>query len=396
MKARRKTAARGVMHFPVVGPRWACSFFFAVAGLAYGSVMSRMPAVKAQALLTDADVGVTLLCMGVGSLFSFPLAGWAISRTSCRTVLSLAGGILILLFPCVGLATGFFSACLLFALLGFAIGMTDVGINSGSILVEAAMRRPVISSMHALYSMGGLLGALFGSCMAAFGVAPFGHFSAVSLALLVLLPFFARQLLHDVSRPREKRERLSRPPLWVLVFGVLMLCSYSSEGSVGEWGVLLLHEVKGASEHTAALAYASFSVAMVVMRFFGDRLREHFGDAGLMRACCGCALCGILTALLSPWPALCLLGYALMGLGLSVSVPILFSAAGRRRDMPVGTVTAFLSMLAASGQLFIPPFIGMLGSLVGLQAAMGVVVALCTVMFLGAGVVRDRKDRSLS
>ena len=94
-----------------VGPRWACSFFFAVAGLVYGSVMSRMPAVKAQALLTDADVGVTLLCMGVGSLFSFPLAGWAISRTSCRTVLSLAGGILILLFPCVGLATGFFSAC---------------------------------------------------------------------------------------------------------------------------------------------------------------------------------------------------------------------------------------------------------------------------------------------
>ena len=77
-----------------------------------------------------------------------------------------------------------------------------------------------------------------------------------------------------------------------------------------------------------------------------------------------------------------------MGLGLSVSVPIIFSAAGRRRDLPTGTVTAFLSMLAASGQLFIPPLIGMLGSLVGLQAAMSVVVVLCAIMFLGAGVVR--------
>lgn len=376
---------------PSVGPRWACSFFFAVTGLAYGSVMARMPALKAQASLSDADVGVMLLCMGVGGLFSFPLAGLAISRSSCRTVLSCASAALILLFPCMGLVSGFFSACVLFALLGFAIGMNDVGINAGSILVESFMHRPVISSMHALYSTGGLLGALAGSCMAALNVSPIGNFVAVALVLLVLFPVFAAQLLHDVPRPREKSGKFTLPPLWVLIFGLLMLCSYSSEGSVGEWGVLLLHEVKGAPEHTAALAYASFSVAMVVMRFFGDRLREHFGDARLLRVCSGCALAGIVLALLSPWPFICLAGYSLMGLGLSVSVPIIFSAAGRRRDMPTGTVTAFLSMLAASGQLFMPPLIGMLGSLVGLQAAMGVVVFLCAVMFFGAGVVRDKK-----
>ena len=236
-----------------------------------------------------------------------------------------------------------------------------------------------------------LLGALFGSCMAALSVPPLGNFLAVALVLLCLLPFFARSLLRDTPRAGEKGGRMHRPPLWVLVFGLLLLCSYSSQGSVGEWGVLLLHEVKGASEQTAALAYAAFSIAMVVMRFFGDRLREHFGDSLLMRVCSGCALGGMLTALLSPWPVLCLAGYAFMGLGLSVTVPVLFSAAGRRRDLPTGTVTAFLSMLAASGQLFIPPLIGMLGSLVGLQEAMGVVVVLCAVMFLGSGAVRDRK-----
>ena len=376
------------MRMPAVGPRWACSFFFAVTGLAYGSVMSRMPALKAQAGLSDADVGIMLLCMGLGGLFSFPLAGWAISRLSCRTVLTAVSAGLIVLFPCMGLVSGFVSACMLFSLLGFGIRMNDVGINTGSILVESSLRRPVISSMHALYSLGGLLGALAGSFMAALNVPPLGNFLSVALVLLLLLPVFAAQLLRDVPRPRAKT-RLARPPLWVLVFGLLMLCSYSSEGSVGEWGVLLLHEVKGASEHTAALAYASFSVSMVVMRFFGDRLRAHIGDARLLRICSGCALGGILLALLSPWPFICLFGYAFMGLGLSVSVPIIFSAAGRRHDLPAGTVTAFLSMLAASGQLFIPPLIGMLGSLVGLQAAMGVVVVLCSIMFLGAGVVRN-------
>lgn len=376
------------MKLPNVGPRWACSFFFAVTGLCYGSVMSRMPALKAQAALSDADVGMVLLCMGLGGLCSFPLAGWAISRSSCRSVLSAASLGLILLFPCLGLVGSPLSAAVLFALLGFAIGMNDVGINAGSILVEGYMRRPVISSMHALYSTGGLLGALTGSAMAALRVTPFWNFAAVAVLLLLLLPVFSARLLHDAPRARKKGERLRRPPLWVLVFGLLLLCSYSSEGSVGEWGVLLLHEVKGASEQTAALAYASFSVSMVLMRFFGDRLREHFGDARLMRVCSGLAFMGMLLALVSPWPVLCLAGYAFMGLGLSVTVPVLFSAAGRRHDLPTGTVTAFLSMLAASGQLFIPPLIGMLGSVVGLQAAMGVVVLLCAALFFCAGVVK--------
>ena len=167
------------MKKPTIGPRWACSFFFAVTGLAYGSVMSRMPALKAQASLTDADVGMVLLCMGLGGLCSFPLAGFAISRSSCRRVLTAASLFLIALFPCLGLVSGLFSAACCFALLGFAIGVNDVGINAGSILVESAMRRPVISSMHALYSSGGLLGALFGSCMAALNVPPLGNFLEV-------------------------------------------------------------------------------------------------------------------------------------------------------------------------------------------------------------------------
>jgi len=371
-----------------VGPRWACSFFFAVVGLAYGSVMSRMPALKAQAGMGDADVGIVLLCMGLGGLFSFPLAGMAISRTSCRSVLIASSAALLLLFPCLGLASDFRTAGFFFAALGFFIGMNDVSMNACSILVETFMRRPVISSMHALYSSGGLLGALAGSGMASLGISPLGNFAAEAVVLLGVMPFFASRLLHDEPRRQSSRGRWMLPPLWVFMIGLLLLCSYSSEGSVGEWGVLLLHEVKGASEQTAALAYAAFSVTMVVMRFFGDRLREHFGDALLMRVCSGCALAGIVIAILAPWPAVCLAGYALMGVGMSVTVPVLFSAAGRHHDIPTGTAMACLSMLAASGQLFIPPLIGMLGAVIGLQQAMGVVVLLCGILFFGSGIVR--------
>jgi MFS family permease len=375
-----------------IGPRWACAFFFGVVGVVYGAVVSRMPAIKAQTGMGDADVGFVLLCMGLGALSSFPLAGLTLSRVSCRLVQIAAAAVLLLLFPCVGLASSVMQACILFALLGFAVGFNDVAINTGSILVESAMRRPVISSMHALFSAGGLLGALSSSAMVALGVAPLGNFAAVALLLMAVLPLFACQLLRDEPRPAAKQERLRRPPLWIVLFGLILLCAYSSEGAAGEWGALLLHDVKGSSEELAALVYASFSVAMVVMRFFGDRLRERFGDVSLMRVCTGCALGGIVLALLAPWAWLSLLGFGLMGTGLSVIVPIVFSAAGRRCEqeggIPTGTATAFLSMMAASGQLFIPPLIGMLGGAVGLQWALLVVVFLCAFMFLNAGAVR--------
>ena len=110
-----------------IGPRWACAFFFGVVGVAYGAVMSRMPALKAQTGMDDADVGLVLLCMGLGGLSSFPLAGLTLSRASCRRVLIAAASVLLLLFPCVGLASSVIQACSLFAMLGFAVGFSVLG-----------------------------------------------------------------------------------------------------------------------------------------------------------------------------------------------------------------------------------------------------------------------------
>lgn len=371
--------------------RWACAYFFAVCGLAYGSVMSRIPAIKVQAGLDEAQLGSALLWLGLGALTAFPLAGWVISRVGSRLVQWVGGLALLLLFPLAGMAAGQWSLSFALYGMGLATGATEVAMSTQAVLVEKALRRPCMSSLHAMFSLGGLLGAVGGSLFSSFGVNPLPHFCLTAACVMLFLPFAASYLLRDA--PEVQREKTSAPfrlpGPGIFVYGLLALCSYASEGSVGDWGALLLHQVKGATEQTAALAYAAFSVTMVVARLGGDRMRSAFGDARLMLYLALIATGGMLTSQFSPWPLLCLLGYAAMGLGLSVIVPIIFSAVGKRKDVSVSTGATIVSSLAYGGQLMVPPLIGILGHRVGLHNAMFVVVFLCLCLVLGSRLFKE-------
>lgn len=371
--------------------RWACAYFFAVCGLAYGSVMSRIPAIKVQAGLDEAQLGTALLTLGLGALTGFPLAGWVISRFGSQRVQWVGGFALLLLFPLTGIASGQWSLSLALYGMGIATGTTEVAMSTQAVLVEKALRKPCMSSLHAMFSLGGLLGAVGGSAFSGFGVDPLLHFYLTAAFGMLFLPFAAANVLQDV--PMAHSEQTSGPfrlpAFGIFIYGLLALCSYASEGSVGDWGALLLHQEKGASEQTAALAYAAFSVTMVAARLVGDRMRAIFGDAKLMLYLALLATGGMLTSQFSPWPLLCLLGYAAMGMGLSVIVPIIFSAVGKRKDVSVSTGATIVSTLAYSGQLLVPPLIGLLGHRVGLHNAMFVVVFLCLCLVLGSRLFKD-------
>lgn len=161
-----------------------------------------------------------------------------------------------------------------------------------------------------------------------------------------------------------------------------MLC-YVSEGSVGEWGSVLLHSVKNASEQTAALVFACFSTSMVIGRFFGDRARAAFGESRLIFF--GSLLSGLamMIVLLSDKPLICLTAYAVMGIGFAPVVPIIYSIGGRVKGISPGRVSSAISILAYSGLLFFPPFLGMLGQSIGLDNALWVIVATCFAITVG-------------
>lgn len=375
----------------------SCAYFFAVCGIAYGSVMARIPAIKADVGLNEAELGTALLGLGIGALIAFALAGWAQTRMPSRKVLIVGGILQLLCFPLVGFAHQWDELVAAFLVMGFFAGVTEAGMGTQAVLVERAAGKPRMSTLHAMYSLGGLCGSLSGALLASF-LAPLPHFWLMAAIMFCLLPFASRHLLPDEApaHSRDNKDIADKhaktgfrlPPLAVFLIGLLTLFSYSSEGTVGDWGALLLHEVKGASESVAALAYAAFSTTMVIMRLCGDKMRAAYGDFHLMRFLACIATGGIVLALLSPWPAVSLAGYSLMGIGLSVIVPILFSAVGRVSGISTGAAVAVVSAMGFGGQLIAPPLIGMLAHSIGLREAMSVVIVFCISLVLGSGLLK--------
>ena len=378
--------------------QWACAFFFSCLGLAYASLMSRSPAIKLQSGVDESQFGMALLCLGLGGVSALPLAGFVTVRVGSRIALLVGSLWLLLVFPCAGVATQAWQLYLTFFMTGSGIGLAEVPMNTQAMLLERQLGRACMSTMHAMYSLGGLAGSALGSCFIIWGFTPLWHFATVALLLSCVLPWACRHLSPDPGAHAAAKGRGTRKNKWgipwpVLLCGFMALCSYSSEGSVAEWGSLLLYQEKGASESLAALAFAAFSVTMTVSRLAGDRIRDRAGNFIPLTVCAGLATAGILTVLLSPWPYLSLLGYACMGIGLSLVVPTLFSLVGTRSDISPAAASATISFLGYTGQLLVPPCIGILGARIGLSGALLIVAGLCLMLVLGACLLRKLWDR---
>lgn len=374
--------------------RMACAYFFICPGLTYGLLTSRLPALKTQTGADEAQIGLVLLCLGLSGLVALIGSAWLIARWGSRTVLRLGSAMLILALPLCGLCATPLLLGLACVLVGLGTGLTDVAMNTQGIQLEQRYRTSCMSLLHASYSLGGVFGSLTGALFAALNLSPLVNFICVLALYACLRPFALPRLQAESITDRPERKRPSRIlPLFVVACGILALCDYAIEGSVAEWGSLLLFTVKGASEHTAALVYGAFSFSMTFCRLFGDRLRGILGDFPLVFGGALLAACGMGLALFSPRPELCLTGYACMGAGLSSIVPILFSRAGEHPGVTPGEASAAISILAYSGLLFFPPTLGWLAHRVGLDNALLVVFALCWMLCAGTFLLRVRPGR---
>ena len=372
--------------------RMACAYFFFCPGLTYGILTSRLPALKAQTGANEAQIGIFLLCLGLASLAALFSSGRLIARLGSRFILRLGSLVLLIAIVLCGLAPSPFwlgAACVL---AGLGSGLTDVSMNTQGIQIERLYHTPCLSFMHASYSLGGVVGSLTGALFASLNLSPFINALCVLGVYACFRPLTVPKLQADAPAKAEGPRPSSphRIPLFVVLCGILSMCAYAAEGSVAEWGSLLLFTVKGAPEQIAALVFAAFSAATVLCRLFGDRLRARLGDFPVAFGGAALAACGMAAALFSAKPVLCLCGYMLMGAGLSPLVPTLFSRAGSYPGISAGKASAVVSIFSYSGLLFFPPMLGFLAHKFGLAKALLVVLALCILIALGTLLLRKR------
>ncbi len=380
---------------------YAGFFFFLFTGIIYTQVTSRMPALKEQTGIHDGDVGLALMCMGLGSLAGFLTINLVLRYLQVRQALRLSSLTFLGICLLMGLVHSREMLFLLFAFWGFSCAYLDVSMNTHALYVEMKTGNPHMAMMHAGYSVGCLAGSALGSAFAFMGVALFINFSTVAVLLGALFLYFHGALLPDPPKTTEKEKTAAdntvRPqrrfiPLFVIFCGLMGMFSYTAEGSVAEWGSLVLHQVKQAIEGVAALAYGVFALFMAFTRFGIDHLRSRLGDRLILLCGSSLAFAGMLIVFLSPQAVVCLGGYALMGIGLAPVFPIALSNAGRRTDISPKAATAAVSFVGYTGLLVIPPFLGFLADHFGLGKALLLPLAAIALVIAGSFAFKGRRS----
>lgn len=357
----------------------ACSWFFVAPALAYGLITSRLPAIKHVASLDDAAIATLLLALGVSTFAGLLLAGFAADKFGSKTITAVSIPVFLIAFTLASLSRGFAWIFCFFSLGGFAVGFCDVGMNALGIELERRRNARCLSFLHALSGLGGVVGALSGSLCAALDLSPFVN-AVCALGLFICFMPLACRFVMASPPAAAKNLAIGVVPLAAIAFGLANLLCHIAEGSAGSWGSLLLTSVKSASQREAALVFAAFTGSLVCCRLFADNLRSKISDikiavGGGLLGCAGMAL-----VLLSPWPWLCLLGYALTGFGLAPIAPLLFSRAGELPGVSPAKASAVISVFSYAGLLLFPPFLGFLAADFGLNNALWTVPCALVLM----------------
>jgi MFS family permease len=367
--------------------RLSVAAVFLIHGMLVANWLSRIPAVQQDLRLPSGLLGLCLLGASAGAFLATVGLPRLLIRFGSARVTTWSSFALCAVLPLPALARGPASLASALLVYGACAGAMDVSMNTQAVDVERAYRRPVMVAFHALFSFGGMFGALMGGLAASRAVPPRIHLLAVGVLLAVATAAATRRLLPDepdaVAAPDVSLDTL-RP---LIALGIIAFCILFGEGAMADWGAVYLTRYTG--QGAAAAGYAAFSLTMAVGRLAGDWLRERIGSVALVRLGGLVAGLGLGAGLLlgGVWPTL--IGYACAGAGFSTIFPITLSAAGHklapRSQTGVAAVTAtgYVAFLAG------PPLIGLLADRITLRAALGVAVGLSLAAAALARSVRD-------
>jgi fucose permease len=371
----------------------AIAAVFFVNGVTLASWISRIPTLTDRLDLRPGQVGLALMALATGALVAFPFTGRLVDTRSSATTVMLFALIMVLALPVVGASSHLVALILALCIFGFGNGGMDVAMNAQGIQVERFAGRSIINSLHGCFSLGAFIGAAVGAGAAQLDVPPLLHFLGVSAFGLVTLWQVRRWLIPDARDPRQpdSAPAFALPPRSLWLLGALALCASVAEGAMADWSGLYLRDVLQTSGGVAALGFAAFSVAMLVGRFSGDALVRRFGAPTLVRSGGVLAAAGLGIALVLNQPVVMLLGFAAVGLGLSVIYPLVFSAAGNHPTVSAGRAVASVATVGYGGFLAGPPILGWLAELTSLRAIFGLIVLLAAATAALADATRSAR-----
>jgi len=363
---------------------------FFVNGATFATWGIHIPTVKARFGLSEASLSLAMFMVATGAILAMKFAGTWVARVGTRRA-SVQGGVafgvmtaLLMLMPTY--------PTLLAVLLLFGITNAgfDVAMNAQAATVEANHHKPIISSLHGMFSLGGMAGAAMGGVLLELGVPPAVHCGAMALVVMATAlcagPFMLPDHVHAEGEPAHPTTGRT-----LLVLGLLAFLGLVGEGAMYDWTTVYMREIAQSPEAIASAGYAAFSGGMALARFGGDFARGRWGNMRVLGASGVLATGGILLALLWPDPAAVLAGFALMGVGAANMVPIFFITASRLPGVPAAEGIAAVARFAYVGLLIGPVIIGLIAHRSDLRWGLSVVaLTMALIAIMGPGAIRPK------
>jgi MFS family permease len=366
---------------------------FAVHGCVAGSFAARIPWIASHVGVGVGRLGLALLMIAVGAMLAMPFSGRLAHRYDLGPLVTvtIAAWSACLVLP--SLPTSFALLCVALLLFGAAAGLADMAMNAEGVVVEKAFGRSVMSSLHGFWSVGVLVGSAVSALASHAGIDARPQFAVEALVLAAVGVAAGRLLLDDpTSKETDAPPAFALPTRPVLLIGLVGLCAVFGEQAGTDWSALYIRNELGGSASAAAFAVSAFAVTMAVARLVGDRVIRRLGPVPTVRLSGVCATGGAVAVVLAPGLAFGLAGFALLGIGVALVVPLVFAAAGRVGPHPARSIAGVAGVAYGSG-LVAPGVIGGVAAASSLTVSFCLVAGLVAIMGAAAGVLRGTAEQ---
>ena len=362
---------------PRLSLRIAVSAMFFMSGLCFASWASRIPAIKQYMHLSEAALGGVLLAIPSGLMCSLPFIGWIIPKIGSRKLLIISIILYGVLLVGLGAAQNIFQLVACLFCYGFVGNSANISFNTQAVTAERQYENPIMATFHGIWSIAGFIGAGIGVFMIGQHIIPFYHFIVIMVLMIIGTIFTANKLTNDTSKEEDDeevpavlsiRERLKlMSPL--LQLGIIAFCSMICEGAMVDWSGVYFKNVINAQGGWIGAGYFAFMCTMAMGRFTADWFAGKYGLKLTLQLSGTLTAAGLLTSVLFPYLLPSMIGFMLVGVGVSSVVPMIYSSAGKTPNMSPGVALAAVSTIGFSGLLIGPAIIGFIAGLATLRAS---------------------------
>lgn len=369
--------------------RIANSVFFFVSGFGYSSWASRIPSIKHQLNLNEAQLGLVLLAMPIGLMLTMPLTAKMIKHFSSRLMMMI-GAVAFCAVVCLpGFTAYMWQLMVVLFFVGSTRNILGLSMNAQAVGLQKLYDKSIMVTFHGIWSLAGFGGAATGYLMVLFNIAPSYHLLGVGIAMMIL-SFIFYPTTYDYRPPETPGKSVfSMPDKHLLKFALISFASMACENTLYDWSGVYFEKVVHATKSFAEAGFVVYMVTMTIGRFAGDRVVSAIGIKKVLNYSAILVLAGLLVAVFLPYTLTVYLGYGMIGVGVSCIVPLVFSMAGKSTSMNSSQALAAISTVGYLGFVIVPPIVGFIGQVTNLQVAFFVVAGFAAMMIWMVTKIED-------